>query len=141
PFVYAHKVPDQNYTHMNMPLAHPLGANFVELLAILRYEKNQVYGSAKLMYAVQGRDLPGEHNGSDIYRSDFDIAPNLDFAFDNKFLQGDKTKIFNAEVRAGYRINPRTNLSAELILNYRKLSSDFNSGSNAFVGIGLRSNL
>lgn len=141
PYVYAHKVPEQNYTHMNMPLAHPLGANFVEMLAIIRYEKNKVYGTAKIMYAVQGRDLLGEHKGSNIYRSDFDIAPNLDFAFDNKFLQGEKTKIFNAEVRAGYRMNPRTNLSAELILNYRKLSSDLQNQSNAFVGIGLRSNL
>jgi hypothetical protein len=126
---------------MNMPLAHPLGANFVEMLAIFRYEKNQIYGSAKLMYAVQGRDLPGEHKGSNIYKSDYEIAPNLDFAFDNSFLQGVKTKIFNAEVRAGYRLNPRTNLSAELILNYRKLSSSIENQSNAFVGIGLRSNL
>lgn len=141
PYVYAHKAPQQNYTHMNMPLAHPLGANFVEMLAILRYEKKQIYGSAKLMYAVQGRDLPGEHKGSNIYRSDYDIAPNLDFAFDNSFLQGVKTKIFNAEVRAGYRFNPRTNLSAELILNYRKLSSNIENQSNAFVGIGLRCNL
>lgn len=141
PYVYAHKIPQQNYTHMNMPLAHPLGANFVELLAILRYEKNQLYASAKMVYAVQGRDLPGEHKGSNIYRSDFDIAPNLDFAFNNKFLQGEKTKIFNAEMRAGYRMNPRTNLSAELIFNYRKLSSDIQNQSNAFIGIGLRSNL
>lgn len=141
PYVFAHKVPSQNYTHMNMPLAHPLGANFIEFLAILRYEKNKFYGSAKVQYAKQGRDAGDEHKGSNIYRSDFDIAPNLDFAFNNSFLQGVKTNIFNTEIRAGYRVNPRTNLSAELILNYRKLSSDLQNQNNTFVGIGLRSNL
>lgn len=141
PYVFAHKIPAQNYTHMNMPLAHPLGANFLEFLAILRYEKNKFYGSAKIQYAKQGRDAGDEHKGSNIYRSDFDIAPNLDFAFDNSFLQGVKTNIFNTELRAGYRVNPRTNLSAELILNYRKLSSELQNQTNTFVGIGLRSNL
>lgn len=144
PYVFAHKVPAQNYTHMNLPLAHPLGANFLEFLAILRYEKNNFYGSAKLQIAKQGRDSkynPTEHKGSNIYRTDFDISPNLDFAYNNSFLQGVKTNIMNAEIRAGYRLNPRTNLSAELILNYRKLSSDEAEQKNTFVGVGLRANL
>lgn len=141
PYVFAHKSPAQNYTHMNMPLAHPLGANFLEFLAILRYEKNSFYGIAKLQYAKQGRDYGDAHNGSNIYRSDYDIAPNLDFAFNNKFLQGEKTNILNAEIRAGYRLNPRTNLSAELIINYRNLSSDIQKESNAFIGVGIKSNL
>ena len=141
PYVYAHKVPAQNYTHNNMPLAHPLGANFIELMALLRYEKNRFYGNLKLQIARQGRDDFDQHNGSDIYRSDFDIAPNLDFAFNNSFLQGVKTKIRNAELRVGYKLNPRTNLSAEMILNYRKLTSSIESQNNAYIGVGIRSNL
>ena len=142
PYVYAHKVPSQNFTHMNMPLAHPLGANFIEMLGILRYEKNHFYGTAKVQFAVQGRDQGSEHNGSNIYRSDFDInGGNLDLAFNNSFLQGVKTHIFNTEIRGGYRLNPRNNLSAELIFNYRKLSSDIQQQSNAFIGIGIKSNL
>ncbi|MCO5249624.1 MAG: hypothetical protein M9887_11835 [Chitinophagales bacterium] len=141
PYVYAHKVPAQNYTHYNLPLAHPLGANFIELMAFLRYEKNKFYGNLKLQVARQGRDGDGQHNGSNIYRSDFDIAPNLDFAFNNSFLQGVKTKIVNAELRAGYLFNPRTNLSVEAILNYRKLSSSIEKQDNAYIGLGIRSNL
>jgi len=141
PYVFAHKIPQQNYAHMNMPLAHPLGANFLELIGIIRYEKNSIYGTAKLQYGIQGRDKVGEHNGSNIFISDYEIAPNLDLAYNNSFLQGVKTRILNAEVRAGYILNPRTNLSAELIFNYRKLSSDIENESNAFVGVGFRSNL
>jgi hypothetical protein len=141
PYMYAHKTPEQNYTHMNMPLAHPLGANFMELAAILRYQKNRYYGAAKVTYAIQGRDRPGEHNGSNIFISDFEIAPNLDFAFGNSFLQGVRTKIMNVEVRGGYILNPRLNLSAEAIFNYRKLSSDMADQQNIFFGVGVRSNI
>lgn len=141
PYVYAHKTPEQNYTHMSMPLAHPLGANFMELLAILRYEKNSFYGIAKLQYAKQGRDDVGEHNGSNIYVSDFLISPNLDVAYDNKFLQGVSTRIVSAELRGGYLLNPKINLSAEAIVQFRKLSSDLEESNNFFFGMGLRSNI
>jgi hypothetical protein len=124
-----------------MPLAHPLGANFMELIAILRYEKNGFYGIAKLQYAKQGRDDVGEHNGSNIYVSDFLISPNLDVAYNNKFLQGVSTKIVSAELRGGYLLNPKINLSAEAILQYRKLSSEIEENNNFFFGVGLRSNI
>ncbi|MCO5232972.1 MAG: hypothetical protein LC105_04760 [Chitinophagales bacterium] len=141
PYVFAHKIPAQNYTHNNLSLTHPLGANFVEFLAILRYEKNSFYGVAKLQYARQGRDLPGEHKGSNIYRSDYDIAPNLDLAFNNSFLQGVKTDLLSAELRAGYLLNPKIKLSAEAIFHLRKLSSEIQNERNIFVGIGIKSNL
>jgi hypothetical protein len=141
PYMYAHKTPEQNYSHLNMPLAHPLGANFMELAAILRYQKNRYYGAAKLTYAIQGRDRVGEHNGSNIFISDFQIAPNLDFAFGNSFLQGLRTNILNTELRGGYVLNPRINLSAEAIFNYRKLSSEEGNQQNLLIGLGIRSNI
>ena len=38
PFTYTHFDSVSNYTHYNQPLAHPLGANFNELVAVLRYQ-------------------------------------------------------------------------------------------------------
>jgi hypothetical protein len=38
PFTYAHYDTINNYTHYNQPLAHPLGANFQELIGIARYQ-------------------------------------------------------------------------------------------------------
>src|SRR5690606_18813116 len=37
PYMYAHSSPDQSYSHKNLPLAHPLGANFQEALVHLDY--------------------------------------------------------------------------------------------------------
>jgi hypothetical protein len=38
PFTYGHRDSVANYTHYNQPLAHPLGANFSELIGIVRYQ-------------------------------------------------------------------------------------------------------
>ena len=37
PYTYAHHNPEQNYAHYNQPLAHPLGANFSEMLFLANY--------------------------------------------------------------------------------------------------------
>ena len=37
PYTYSHFNTQQNYAHYNQPLAHPLGANFSELLLLLNY--------------------------------------------------------------------------------------------------------
>ena len=39
PFTYSHNDTISNYTHYNQPLAHPLGANFQEVLGILLWLK------------------------------------------------------------------------------------------------------
>src|SRR5690606_23707573 len=36
PFTYTHATSVQSYSHMNMSLAHPFGANFMEALALVR---------------------------------------------------------------------------------------------------------
>jgi hypothetical protein len=38
PYTYAHSDSVANYTHYNLPLAHPLGANFQELIGIIKYQ-------------------------------------------------------------------------------------------------------
>ena len=40
PYTYAHKDPMQTYTHLNQSLAHPLGANFRELVILSEYDFN-----------------------------------------------------------------------------------------------------
>ncbi len=38
PFTYSHFDSVANYTHYNQPMAHPLMANFKEVVAIARYQ-------------------------------------------------------------------------------------------------------
>lgn len=141
PYVYAHKAPEQNYTNYNQALAHPLGANFLESVTFINYWYKHWTASAKLQFAVQGRDANFEHNGSNIFISDYLIAPNLGTAYNNTFLQGVKTRLINVEARGGYLINPKINLAIEAFVNYRYLKNLTIRQDNLFMGISFRTNM
>ncbi|HPH87151.1 MAG TPA: hypothetical protein PKV76_01710 [Chitinophagales bacterium] len=141
PFVYAHKAPEQSYTNFNQSLTHPLGANFLESITFINYWHKHWTASAKFQYAVQGLDNTYQHNGSNIFVSDFLIAPNLGTAYGNYFLQGVKTRLINVEARGGYLINPKINLAVEAFVNYRYQKNEFWKQNNLFLGISLRTNI
>ena len=57
PYMYTHFRMDQNWTHYNQPMAHPLGANFKEFLTIVRYQVKPRWSiTAKYFNIVQGAD-------------------------------------------------------------------------------------
>jgi len=57
PFTYTHTSQYTNYTHYSQPLAHPLGANFREVVAILRYQPlPRLQLTATGTYAEYGTD-------------------------------------------------------------------------------------
>jgi hypothetical protein len=141
PFVYAHKAPEQNYTNFNQSLTHPLGANFMESITFINFWKNHWTASAKFQYVVQGLDNTLQHNGSNIFVSDFLLGTDLNKAYGNYFLQGLKTRLINVEARGGYLINPKINLSAEAFVNFRYQKNELSKRSNLFMGISLRTNL
>ena len=69
PFTYSHEDSVTNYTHYNQPLAHPLGANFQELIGLLRYQPAPKWNiQAKAIYYYQGKDSTnGSSFGSNIF--------------------------------------------------------------------------
>lgn len=142
PYVYAHKIAEQNYTHFNQSLAHPLNANFYEILTFIRYNRKNWIGSFSFQYAKQGLDEFGKHNGSNIFVSDFVINfGDLDNAYDNKFLQGQKTNILSFSARGGYLVNKSINLSIEAFCNYRTKKSSVIDEKNIIFGMGLKTGL
>lgn len=123
PYTYASKEPVQNYAHYNQPLAHPLGANFREFIFIANYRFfERFYLEAKIQSAVKGLDANNsEHNGGDIFTSDF-LIPGFPDSYGNYIGQGLKTTIKSTDLRAGYLLNPSINLNIEgqiFIRNYK----------------------
>ncbi len=60
PFVYSHNDSVANYSNYNQPLAHPLGANFDEYIAILRWQPGVKWNTTfKMIYYKQGLDSAG----------------------------------------------------------------------------------
>ena len=70
PFTYSHYDSTDDYSHYNQPLAHPLGADFAELIGIIRYQPlKKLTASARLIYWKQGLDSSSAVNyGSNIFK-------------------------------------------------------------------------
>lgn len=140
PYTYAHKTPLQNYSHFNEPLAHPLGANFREVVGILNYSFKDISLQVKTVYAIVGKDSAGVSYGQNIFNSDFDAANGL-FSFGNEIGQGLKSTLMVNDIRLGYLINPTTNLN--LFLGYTGRSEKIGDVNNqtTYVYLGFRTDL
>ncbi len=145
PFTYSHNSVILNYGHNNQPLAHNLGANFSEFVAIARYRRDRWYGDAKFIVAKRGLELNEDNTpfyGGNIYGTEDDRLSDDG----NELGQGNATDFFHAELEAGYLINPTTNLKAYASVIYRDFNPDINnalnsSASTVWVNFGVRTDL
>ena len=80
PYTYTHDDTVANWSNYNQPLAHPFGANFIELIGILRYQPAYRWNiELKAIYNRQGLDSAGVNFGSNILL-DYRTRPR-DFGF------------------------------------------------------------
>jgi hypothetical protein len=84
PFTYSHWSSMEAYGAYLQPLAHPLGANFEELVFQMRYQWKRNTLSFLLMKSLQGVDNDSINRGYDIYRSYNDMVSE----YGNTLLQG-----------------------------------------------------
>ncbi len=144
PFTYSHANPLLNYAHFNQPIAHPWGANFREFIVIARYKKDRWYADAKLVFGIKGFDIEGDATsyGGNIY-IDYNKRGS---DFGQTIGQGNKTSIFIGDLRAGYLINPATNLKLFANITYRKftpsiVTANFGPTTTTWFNLGFRTDL
>jgi hypothetical protein len=131
PFTYAHKDTGTNYMHYGQALAHPLGANFREFLAILRYKATprlSAYGT--LMIANQGKNPTGNtiNYGGDISLS-YETRNGDD---GHKLGQGIKAATTFADLRLSYALAHNLFLDGRYLIRQVK-SDDVNVAAKANV--------
>jgi len=144
PFTYSHSNPILNYAHFNQPIAHPWGANFWEFITIARYKKDRWYADAKFIIGKKGFDIEGDpiSYGGNLY-----IDYNKRGSDVNQTLaQGNKTAIFIGDLRAGYLVNPATNLKLFVNVTYRKftpsiVTTNFVPTTTTWFNLGFRTDL
>jgi hypothetical protein len=113
PFTYSHNDSVANYTHYNQMLAHPLGANFQEIIGVLKYQPAPKWSiDARAIYYFQGLDSAGENFGSNPFQ-----------------LYTTRTKDYGYYVGDGKRVNC-ANLS--MTLGYEIKENLFLEGSALF---------
>jgi hypothetical protein len=136
PYTYAHFQRISNYSGMNQPLAHPLGANFRELLGIINYSYKRFDFQGQATYARYGLDPEGMNYGKDINLS-YETR-SLDYG--SHVGQGIKTNLYFAELKTSYLLNPKYNLRLEVGGVYRRESSNGLASKNTqLITFGLRS--
>ncbi|MBV8254337.1 MAG: hypothetical protein JO154_17190 [Chitinophaga sp.] len=136
PYTYSYKSTMINYEHYNQSLAHPLGANFWELLGIGTFTYKRWYTRGELMYAQYGDDPSSEINyGHDISKP----YTNYVKGYGNYIGQGVRTNLLYAQGTIAYVLNPKYNLRLETSLAARKVSNDISKSTDLIFSLGLRS--
>lgn len=140
PFTYSHRDSVANYTHYNQPLAHPLGANLQEWIAVARFQPApKWFLQAKGIYYMQGRDTGSVSFGSNIFLPNILPYRNMDFGFNIGNPVKGKTAL--ASLLVSYEWKP--NLFIELNAVIRKENATIVSPARntSVVYFGIRWNM
>ncbi len=138
PHMYAHTYTENSYSHYNQPLAHPLGANFDEILILARYQPvNRVVLTSKLFLINKGMDPSGLNYGGNVLLSN----RTRTYTYGNVIGQGELNKIIIYELNGAYSFG--SGLIAEITW-FKRSQENTTSGvleKADFLSVGLRMNV
>lgn len=119
PYTYSHYDTITSWTHYNQPLAHPLGANFKEIIFQVKYQpKQNLYFSSRFIYDNKGEDNDSTNWGGNPLK----VYGTFEREFGNTTGQGVRARTFYVDFVATYE--PWHNVFVDLTYVYRKKKSD-----------------
>jgi hypothetical protein len=140
PFTYSHGSPLQSWGHMFQPVAHPLGANFAEIVQRLDWKSKKGFGIECVFVAYrQGLDSDVDNDskvdnlGGDIFRSYRSPFRN----FDNKMFQGRRNDVFFSDITL-YRNISKSGFQVFVNHVYRKNFADGLTNTDHLLLVGIR---
>lgn len=148
PYMYGHDSNLTNYSNYKQPLAHPLGANFKEWVAILRYQISpKIHFQAKAMMADFGTDTTGVNFGGDIFQPNNSRYVHLNpdtgspWQFGHELGQGESNQLLF--FKFSLSIMPYHNIFIDLNYSTRNQVSEFgnNTADNNFYSASFRMNI
>ena len=104
PYTYGHRTVLQNYSHLNQALAHPMGANFRELIFLYQLRLNNWEFRFTNIFNRVGLDSLNTHYGQNIFESDFEASTGGQLSYGNYNGQGLSTDflISKFEISRGF---------------------------------------
>jgi hypothetical protein len=120
----------QSFSHYNQALAHPMGANFTEIVGLINYRFNDFFAAAKLNLIAYGKDNLGYYAGNSVIRDylQTDIQANT--------MQVKATTQL-IDFKLGYLVNRASNLNIAIGAMLRNHKSDFNPLQTNYVYISV----
>jgi hypothetical protein len=137
PYTYTHYQPIINYGHLNQELAHPLGANFKEMLSILSYRHKRWTARVEFVSARYGKDSESINYGHDIFLPSDDRPSD----YGHTLGQGVKTTLNIADASLTFLVNPRNQFNLSAGVRYREEKNAMETLKTAFVYLGIRTSL
>ena len=138
PYTYSHLSSYTSYAHYSQPLAHPLGANFKEFLAILRVQPfSFLNATIKTIYYTKGVDFDANSYGGNVLVSYTKRVKT----YGNEVGQGATQNVLFIDATLSYQ--PWTNVFVDVkqvvrTIGGQKLPGEQNTN---FTSVGLRVNL
>ncbi|MFZ1805944.1 MAG: hypothetical protein WAU36_01915 [Cyclobacteriaceae bacterium] len=138
PYTYSHNTQYGSYTNYRQPFAHPLGANFKELIGIMRYQPiPKLNVVAKVIYSEIGRDTTGVNWGSDLLKSN----ATREQEFGNTIGQGLLTKITYLDLTASYMLKHNLFIDMKLIRRDSAIPQISGTNNTTITSLALRWNI
>lgn len=137
PYMYSHYTQTQNYSNAKEPLAHPMGANAREMLAIAKYNYKRLYFNAKYTLAAFGLDTSNLNSGKNIFLSYNESRSE----YGNYTTQGLYTALNQLDLSVSFLVNPSTNMNLFLAATLRREQNSKMDNTYSYFSFGFRTNL
>ena len=135
PYTYGHRTVLQNYSHLNQALAHPMGANFRELIFLYELRLNNWEFKFTNIFNRVGLDSLNTHYGQNIFESDFEASTGGQLSYGNYNGQGISTDflISKFEISRGF-----DSFNLFFRLDHKRRSSVSLTKADVFFVFGVR---
>jgi hypothetical protein len=141
PYTFQHDDTVANFSNYNQPMADPLGANFAELIGIVRYQPAYRWNvEGKVIYYKQGLDSAGVNFGGNVTEN-YDTRPR-----DYGFKIGSGVPAYCANVSGLVSWQCKENVYLDLSAQYRNYtvhdpSHTYHSSNSMLLTAGVRINM
>ena len=138
PYTYSHNADFANYSSYQQPIAHPLGANFTEMIGILRYQPlPRLNLIGKLIYIKAGRDSTGVNWGGNILKNNV----TREQEYNNKIGQGIGNDILFGTLTLSWQLKHNLFIDANIILRKSESAVSAYNNNTSVSSLALRWNI
>ncbi|MDH5475660.1 MAG: hypothetical protein OEX22_08230 [Cyclobacteriaceae bacterium] len=138
PYTYSHGTMYNNYAHYRQPLAHPNGANFKEIVGIVRYQPiPKLSVVAKGIYNTYGADSTGTNWGGDVLKDYTTRQQDLN----NDTGQGVSNTLLFLDVTLTYQMKHNIFIDVKHVIRKNESEWVVQNQNTSFTSVALRMNI
>jgi len=143
PYTYQHSDAFTDYSHYNQALAHPMGANFREVMFVARYQPiNRLRFSLKTFVNKMGEDTVKFNNEVVSWGQNPMVSYNRrKQEFNNSIGQGISTTIVFAEFTASYMLFHNFYMDIQMLMRRKESAKASRNMNTRFISASIRWNI